>query len=38
MGVPPFSVFIYLFIFIMALLLKVFCETKFRVGHDQLII
>lgn len=34
--VPRFSVFIYLFIFIMALLLKLFGKTKSRVEHKLL--
>lgn len=32
-GLPLSSVLIYLLLFIMALLLKLFCETKSRVGH-----
>lgn len=32
-GFPLFSVLIYLLLFIMTLLLKLFCKTKSRVGH-----
>lgn len=36
--VCPFSVLIYLFLFITILMLKFFSETKFRVGHSPLLI